>query len=141
MDAHNFQPLHDVGESKILKVVSQLPKTLSMANFRAYHACFVWFFFLYGCTINSNYRHCDVMESFQSSNRTVPYSTMSSIGEPEPIYRIAPKCVKSYLALLNHWLLSHFCTMFSVTGLIGFTGFRGVWNSPSSRSLSSSDSD
>ncbi|KAI5655231.1 hypothetical protein M9H77_32418 [Catharanthus roseus] len=139
MDAHNFQPLHGVGESKILKVVSQLPKTLSMANFRAYHARLLSF--LYGCTMHSNYRHCDIMESFQSSNRTVPDSIMSSIGEPEPISRNAPDCVQSYLALLNHWLLSHCCTMFSMTGLTGFTGFRGVWNSPSFGSLSSSDSD
>ncbi|KAI5677680.1 hypothetical protein M9H77_08630 [Catharanthus roseus] len=41
-----------------------------------------------------NYQNpLDVMESFQSSNRTVPDSTMSSIGEPEPISRNAPKCV------------------------------------------------
>ncbi|KAI5675416.1 hypothetical protein M9H77_06366 [Catharanthus roseus] len=33
-----------------------------------------------------------VMESFQSSNRTVPDSIVSSIGEPEPISRNAPDC-------------------------------------------------
>ncbi|KAI5671599.1 hypothetical protein M9H77_11963 [Catharanthus roseus] len=51
------------------------------------------------------------MESFQSSNRTVLDSTRSSIGEPKPISRNAPE-----------W-------------------FRGVSNSPSFRSLSSSNSD
>ncbi|KAI5649177.1 hypothetical protein M9H77_35182 [Catharanthus roseus] len=138
MDVHNFLPLHGVGETckylgRILKVVSQLSKTLSMANFRAYHVRL--------CTSHSNYRHCDVMESFQSSNRTVLDSIVSSTGEPEPISRNAPDCVWSYLALLNHWLLSHCCTVFSVTGLTGFIGLIGVWNSPSSGSLSSPDSD
>ncbi|KAI5654384.1 hypothetical protein M9H77_31571 [Catharanthus roseus] len=40
----------------------------------------------------TNRTYC-LMESFQSSNRTVPDSILSSIGEPEPISRNAPDCV------------------------------------------------
>ncbi|KAI5676885.1 hypothetical protein M9H77_07835 [Catharanthus roseus] len=134
-----------------MKVVSQLPKTLSVANFRAYLARLHVFFdesgyfppivrsFLFytdvpctviivtvtvtscGLCINLTFQnsvltpHTDgvltnrttactlsmnlipncmsIMESFQSSNRTVPDSILSSIGEPEPISKNAPDCV------------------------------------------------
>ncbi|KAI5657037.1 hypothetical protein M9H77_25830 [Catharanthus roseus] len=34
-----------------------------------------------------------IMESFQSSNQTVPDSIVSSTGEPEPTSRNAPNCL------------------------------------------------
>ncbi|KAI5668503.1 hypothetical protein M9H77_18356 [Catharanthus roseus] len=50
---------------------------------------------LIACALSTNLiPNCmSVMELFQSSNRTVPDSTRSSIGEPEPISRNVPECV------------------------------------------------
>ncbi|KAI5648257.1 hypothetical protein M9H77_34262 [Catharanthus roseus] len=50
---------------------------------------------LIACTLSTNLmpNYMSVIESFQSSNRTVPDSIMSSTGEPEPISRNAPDCV------------------------------------------------
>ncbi|KAI5665881.1 hypothetical protein M9H77_15734 [Catharanthus roseus] len=50
---------------------------------------------LTACTLSTNLmpNWMSVTESFQSSNRTVPDSTRSSIGEPEPISKNAPECV------------------------------------------------
>ncbi|KAI5658694.1 hypothetical protein M9H77_27487 [Catharanthus roseus] len=109
MDAHNFQPLHGcilATKNPLDGKFSSIPCPLvSTARLKQYlhflndvrHRYLRIYLrtALIVCTLSTNLMpNCmSVMELFQSSNRTVPDSTRSSIGEPEPISRNAPECV------------------------------------------------
>ncbi|KAI5658908.1 hypothetical protein M9H77_27701 [Catharanthus roseus] len=117
MDAHNFQPLHgcipaikNPLDGKFSNIPCPLVSTASLKQYlhflndvrnrylRIYSRPTLIEYLrtaLTACTLSTNLMpNCmSVMESFQSSNQTVPDSTRSFIGEPEPISRNAPECV------------------------------------------------
>ncbi|KAI5671731.1 hypothetical protein M9H77_12095 [Catharanthus roseus] len=104
MDAHNFQPLHgcipatkNLLDGKFSSIPCPLVSTASLKQYLHFLndvrnrqvSVFVLFNLYKACVFFEE----SVMESFQSSNQTVPDSTRSSIGKPEPISRNAPECV------------------------------------------------
>ncbi|KAI5649905.1 hypothetical protein M9H77_35910 [Catharanthus roseus] len=102
MDAHNFQPLHGcipTTKNPLDGKFSSIPCPLvSTAHLKQYlhflndvrnrQVSVLVLFNLYKACV---FFDESVMESFQSSNRMVPDSTRSSIGEPKPISRNAPE--------------------------------------------------
>ncbi|KAI5676394.1 hypothetical protein M9H77_07344 [Catharanthus roseus] len=104
MNAQNFQPLHgciptikNPLDGKFSSIPCPLVSTVNLKQYLHFLndvrnrqvSLFVLFNLYKACAFFDE----SVMDSFQSSNRTVPDSTRSSIGEPEPISRNAPECV------------------------------------------------
>ncbi|KAI5657119.1 hypothetical protein M9H77_25912 [Catharanthus roseus] len=91
---------------------------------------------LTACTLSTNHMpNCmSVIESFQSSNRTVPDSTRSSIGEPEPISRnaldvvVIPSVAEPLTALpLLHYVFGdRVDKIYRIQGSLEFSFFRVI---------------